>query len=113
MDMDRVSKEDLLIFGKRIKMLRQKHDVTQMDLAKAVGYTSTGTISQIENGQRGVSFKRIPRFANFFGISKAELLSEKEFSREAAMAARLLERLSVNKRNKLMLVIKKEYESKE
>lgn len=42
------------IFGKKIKQLRRIRGTTQVELAKELGFTSTGTISQVKNGIRGL-----------------------------------------------------------
>jgi transcriptional regulator with XRE-family HTH domain len=112
MNVEQLPKKDLIAFGKRIRRLREKHNVTQMDLANAIGFTSTGTVSQIENGNRGVSFKNAKKIADFFGVSQAELLAEKEMSRESAAAARLLEKLPIKKRRAMLRKIEAELGNK-
>jgi transcriptional regulator with XRE-family HTH domain len=66
-----LSKETIkhrLALGRKIKYLRELNNITQMELAKALGYESTGTISQIENGERGMKAEKMVLAANFLGI---------------------------------------------
>jgi transcriptional regulator with XRE-family HTH domain len=70
-----MGKEFLKEFGKRIRYLRELTNTTQEDLRKAMGYTSTGAISQIENGSKGMKLEAIAKAATFFGIHPAILIS--------------------------------------
>jgi len=47
------------MLGKKIKTLRTARGITQVELARALGFTSTGAISQVENGLRGLMFESI------------------------------------------------------
>ena len=70
------------IFGKRIQELRKINDVTQMDLARAVGMSSTGAISQIENGTKGMKMSAIVKAAAFFGVHPIVLMSPVDHNKE-------------------------------
>jgi transcriptional regulator with XRE-family HTH domain len=70
-----MEKEFLKEFGKRVRYLRELTNTTQEDLRKAMGYTSTGTISQIENGSKGMKLESIAKAATFFSIHPAILMS--------------------------------------
>lgn len=63
------------IIGKKIRLLRKMKKITQVRLGRALGYTSTGTISQIENGVRGLQLASIMKVAHIFGVHPAVLIS--------------------------------------
>jgi transcriptional regulator with XRE-family HTH domain len=65
--------------GKNIKMFRKRAEMTQVDLAKKLGYTSSGTISQIENGSRGMDFDKLDLAAEVLNIDAAILLAPDTF----------------------------------
>jgi transcriptional regulator with XRE-family HTH domain len=70
------------IFGKKIRHLRKLQDVTQMDLARALGMTSSGAISQVENGTKGLAFENVGKAAMFFGVHPCELLSSNHANKD-------------------------------
>ena len=47
------------IVGRRLRYLREYRKMTQEELARYLGYTSSGTMSLIEAGERGMSKRRI------------------------------------------------------
>lgn len=69
-----------VVFGNKIKNLREIHGMTQMDLARLLGYDSSGTISLIENGIKGMSKKRVVELAQALKIPVDALLSEQDYS---------------------------------
>ncbi|MBE6140375.1 MAG: helix-turn-helix transcriptional regulator [Firmicutes bacterium] len=64
--------EDIRI-GKKIKELRKKHNITQVELAKAI-HVSDKTISKWENDNNGTDYQTIKRICKYFNISTSELL---------------------------------------
>lgn len=70
------------LLGRKIRALRIKHDMTQMDLAGLLGYESTGTISLIESGQKGMDHEKIRKAAQVFGVQMSFLMSEKQLNDE-------------------------------
>jgi len=66
--------------GSKIKELRKSYGMTQMDLAYKLGYESSGMISQVENGLRGMSLSRIRKCADLFNVQLGVLLRDKEHS---------------------------------
>ncbi|MFH1981374.1 MAG: helix-turn-helix transcriptional regulator [Pseudomonadota bacterium] len=68
------------LLGKKIKQLRNITNTTQVDLMKAVGYTSTGMVSQIESGERGMTLEKITLAAKFFGVPESFLMNTQEYS---------------------------------
>lgn len=70
------------LLGRKIYYLRTRTGMTQMELAKELGYTSTGTISQIEAGKKGMDHERILKVAKIFNVNPFILLSDTEMSDE-------------------------------
>jgi len=70
------------ILGKKIRILREMVEMTQMDLANALGYTSTGMVSQIETGAKGMDPEKIIKAAKIFGVHPSVLISDVEMTRE-------------------------------
>lgn len=68
--------------GKKIRLLREANDVTQIELAKALGFKSTGTISLVENGIKGLKVASIVKAARYFNIHPAVLISAVEMGKD-------------------------------
>jgi transcriptional regulator with XRE-family HTH domain len=60
--------------GKRIRLLRVEHELSQEQLAHAAGM-SRNFVSSIERGIHGIDIVRLLRLAAAFGISLDALLS--------------------------------------
>lgn len=80
------------ILGSKIKTLRQINDVTQEELRKELGYRSTGMISQIEDGTKGMSLEQVIKAARFFNVHPAVLVSDVELDSDDLF---MLQRLSI------------------
>ena len=61
------------IFSKRIRELRNGHDVSQMQLANALGLTQNA-IGMMERGYRGTTIDKIVLLARDFHVSADYLL---------------------------------------
>ena len=61
------------IFSKRIRELRNGHDVSQMQLANALGLTQYA-IGMMERGYRGTTIDKIVLLARYFHVSADYLL---------------------------------------
>lgn len=81
--------------GEKVKMLREALNMTQEELAKAVGYKTRSSITKIETGESDPTQKKLMRLADVLGVSPAELLGDSD-DRPAApaktMEARILAR---------------------
>lgn len=53
---------------------RKKAGITQVQLAKKLGYKSTGTVSMWENGERTPRAPMLPKIADILGCTVDELL---------------------------------------
>ena len=65
------------MIGKIIKRLRKEKDMTQADLAKAVGVT-TSSIGMYETGVRNPSYDVVVKLANYFNVTTDYLLGNNE-----------------------------------
>ncbi|WP_054680059.1 helix-turn-helix domain-containing protein [Lacticaseibacillus sharpeae] len=59
--------------GPNVKRLREKHDMTQEQLAQAIE-VQPNTISKIERNKRSPSFDTLNRLARFFNVTPVDLL---------------------------------------
>ena len=66
-------KNSAIIFGKKVKKIRLKNNMSQGDLAKILG-VHRAYISGIERGTRNPSLTTIEKFAKGFGLKASELL---------------------------------------
>lgn len=60
-------------FGARLKRYREAADLSQIELARAIGYNSKAAISKIERGQRDMPRSLIQLAADKLGISPLAL----------------------------------------
>lgn len=67
------------MLGDKIKELRKKMKITQKELGKNVGL-STSSIGMIESNRQGASSEKLKEIADFFGVTVDYLLSENENS---------------------------------
>ncbi len=74
------------MLGNRIKYLREKKDMTQLELAKILNISNT-TLSQYESGQRTPSDEIKITIADFFGVSIDYLLGRKDSNYVDTIAA--------------------------
>jgi len=61
------------LIGARIEMLRTTLGMTQLDLAKRLGYTRP-SIANIEAGNQRILLHDVTRFAQAFGITEKNLM---------------------------------------
>ena len=61
--------------GQRIAYLLKQNHMTQTDLMKALGYKSTGMVSQIIAGDRGMSAEMIQKASDVLGVNPAVLIA--------------------------------------
>lgn len=66
----------MVLIGKKIKKLRNKYKLTQMELAQQVGVTKS-TIAAYENDSRLPSYEVLIRLANVFKVSIDSLLLDR------------------------------------
>jgi transcriptional regulator with XRE-family HTH domain len=59
-------------FGKKLRKIRRDRDMTQEQLAEAIGVTMA-FISRMERGRHGASFDNIQKLAEVLGVEVEEL----------------------------------------
>ena len=80
-----------MVIGSRIRFFRQLRGLTQTDLAKKAGYTSSGTFSLIERGLSGMSNQKIEETARFLDVHPYILTADNKLTNSELL---LLDRLS-------------------
>lgn len=70
------------ILGSKIRKLRTISGKTQVELAKELGFTSTGAISQVENGLKGLKVESIVKAAEVLGVHPIVLMTPYELGEE-------------------------------
>jgi len=63
------------IFGKRVKELRKKQNLTQSEFAKKSGLHKN-YIGMVERGERNIALKNIEKIANTLGLEIKDLFNE-------------------------------------
>lgn len=66
--------------GKRIRQRREELNISQVELAKKLGYKSRSTIAKIESGTNDVSQTKIKEFAEALYTSTAWLMGMSNYS---------------------------------
>jgi len=77
-----VKKGYLLVVGAKMKKLRRICGLDQVEVMRAMGYSSTSSVSQIEKGIKGMAFKRLESAAELFGVPAVVIASEKDYTLE-------------------------------
>lgn len=85
-----------------IKKIRLERNMSQQELADALGYRTRSTIAKIESGENDVSQKKLIKFAAALGTTVDALLSGKPEDTAALSAAELP---PAAKRNKNVVII--------
>ena len=60
-------------FGRRIKDIRVRNKMSQQAMADSLGYTSRSTINKIEEGINEMSYDKITRLMELYGLSRPGL----------------------------------------
>lgn len=81
-----ITREARKILGQKMKALRLMRGLNQEDVAFALGYSSSGTISQVESGEIFMKQEKIYRAAEFFQIPAAALMMPIEMDEEQLAA---------------------------
>lgn len=68
--------------GARIRVFREMRGLSQIELATALGYKSTGAFSLIENGARGLNKTKLNLAAKILGTYPEVLQANEELSTE-------------------------------
>lgn len=68
--------------GNRIRFFREMRGITQIELAKRLGYSSTGALSLIESGERGLNKTKLIQAASVLGTRQEVLTTETPLTQE-------------------------------
>lgn len=63
-------------FGEKLQKLRTQRGLTLSELARAIGYTAHGYISEMETGKKKPSIEFILAISRLFGVSADQLLKD-------------------------------------
>lgn len=58
-----------------LKQIRKIYDLSQSELAEAIGVKSRGTVIAIENGERSLTAEELGRLADFLGLEISDLIN--------------------------------------
>lgn len=61
-------------YSENLRYLREKHNMTQEDMAGLLGYKGKHGYSMIENGKSGISIENLEKLADFFGVTLNQLV---------------------------------------
>ncbi|WP_052727666.1 helix-turn-helix domain-containing protein [Sneathia vaginalis] len=64
------------MLGEKIKKFRKSLGMTQVELAKKVGYRSGSTITEIEKGNNDIPFDKLKTIAQALGVNISDLLED-------------------------------------
>ena len=70
-----MSKKDLQKFGKRLKVLRLEHNLTQLELAEILDM-SPNFIGMIERGERNTTVENVFKIARALNVKPSNLFEE-------------------------------------
>lgn len=88
--------------GQLIREAREGQNMSQEDLAKAIGFESGTAISLIEAGKRKVSITDLESISNILHITIEQLLGNKELVADVRFALRADKNLSPSDRSKIL-----------
>lgn len=63
-------------FGQRVRAARVAAGLTQLELARAMGYSTRSTISRIESGDNQIPMDRLAALSRALGVTPAYLLGQ-------------------------------------
>jgi transcriptional regulator with XRE-family HTH domain len=63
-------------FGEKLRQLRTQRSMTLKELARALGYTAHGHISELEAGKKMPTVQFVLNVARLFGVTTDELLKD-------------------------------------
>jgi transcriptional regulator with XRE-family HTH domain len=67
--------------GRKVRLILELRDMTQQDLAEAVGYASNAMVNHLVNGRRLPSLNKIEEIAVALGISPGYLMDDHDYSK--------------------------------
>lgn len=92
------------MLGDVIRREREARGWSQEELAKRTGYNGKSTICRIEKNERDIPRKKIQDFANAFGMSAGELLTQDFVAETPETQTIIIEYHKLNDENKKRLM---------
>lgn len=62
------TKNERIAIGQALKEIRIDQDVTQTELAQAIGFRNQSNVSQIERGSKGLTRSKLIKAARYLGV---------------------------------------------
>ncbi len=93
-----------ILFGKKLKSLREERGLTQQELAELINM-QPNSIAQIEIGYKAVSFTTIEKIAKNLDISYCELFDFQEVQNSNTLIAGILHELHNFDTNELKYIL--------
>jgi transcriptional regulator with XRE-family HTH domain len=63
-------------FGEKLRFLRTKKEMTLKELARAIGFTSHGYLSEIEAGKKKPTAEFVVKVARYFNVTTDSLMKD-------------------------------------
>jgi transcriptional regulator with XRE-family HTH domain len=73
---------EAILFGKRLRQLREERELTQEELAFMTGVKDSKTVSNWERGIHGPKFHHLAKIAEVLDVSMQSLLDFSKISKE-------------------------------
>jgi transcriptional regulator with XRE-family HTH domain len=67
-----------VLIARNFKLLREKMDITQSQMAEYLGLSSRESISQYENCDRDIPLETLEKCCNIFGVELIDIFEEDE-----------------------------------
>lgn len=74
--------EDLSLYVKNIRFLRQRHGFTQSEMAELLGYRGKQGYGAVETGNTVISVENLIKLADYFGVTLDQLVKQ-DLSKES------------------------------
>lgn len=96
------SKRNIARFGEKLRILRTKHKLTLQGLARLMGLSAHGYISELESGKKPPTVDFVLRLARLFNVTTDELLKDElEMKLEDEQEAKDLGDITTNTASKI------------
>jgi len=63
-------------FGEKLRTLRKQHGMTLQNLADELGFSSAGSVGDLESGRKKPSLEVVVKISRIFGVSVDELVKD-------------------------------------
>lgn len=99
-----------ILFGERVKELRLKHNITQGELAEAMGMTATG-VSYWESGKAIPNSITLLKLSDYFSVPINYLLGDNQETKPDNLLFRKIDKVDESKKALLMEVLNRTVDS--